>query len=265
MMHRHEMEWDMTTVPLPEQVFTEETFGEQFLADAVAACVSVQIESAYITVDRVKKFSYALTQCLRKGAQVCAFVQKPEDWDRRHDNRLNPSRRAELVKTEAAVELMKSYGAHVTVRPVIHQKLAVIDYRITWAGGLNILSYTRLTSEEIYRWTDVNWAQQTVKRRRYDECPECCAKIGGRVPAIRLQLGGLGTQISELRNSKGLSQRELAAVLGVRRQTLADIECGKHFPRGDLLIRIYEELDAPLVTVPPDALPIIQKWISIRS
>ncbi|HVE90759.1 MAG TPA: helix-turn-helix transcriptional regulator [Actinomycetota bacterium] len=46
------------------------------------------------------------------------------------------------------------------------------------------------------------------------------------------------TRIAELRTQKGLSQGELAAELGVSRQTINSIEVGRYIPSLPLAIRL---------------------------
>ena len=60
-----------------------------------------------------------------------------------------------------------------------------------------------------------------------------------------------GGDVHQLRYRLGLSQRELAALLGVRQQTVSDWERGLHAPQGAsrLLLSLAEER-APYVAEP---------------
>lgn len=56
----------------------------------------------------------------------------------------------------------------------------------------------------------------------------------------------LGENIKAIRESKGLSQEELAVKLNVVRQTVSKWERGRSVPDADLLVRLSEELGAPV-------------------
>lgn len=53
-------------------------------------------------------------------------------------------------------------------------------------------------------------------------------------------------RVRELRNGRGLSQAEVAAALGVSRQTVISIESGRYLPSLPLAFRIARFFDAPL-------------------
>lgn len=59
----------------------------------------------------------------------------------------------------------------------------------------------------------------------------------------------IGKNIRDLRESKGLTQEELAARLFVTRQTVSNYETGKTRPDVDMILRIAEVLDADANTV----------------
>ena len=56
----------------------------------------------------------------------------------------------------------------------------------------------------------------------------------------------LGVFISSVRRAKGLSQHELAKLLGVSRVWLGQVERGKASPRLDLVLRVLNELQVTL-------------------
>jgi transcriptional regulator with XRE-family HTH domain len=59
----------------------------------------------------------------------------------------------------------------------------------------------------------------------------------------------IGKNIRDLRESKGLTQEEMAARLFVTRQTVSNYETGKTRPDVDMILRIAEVLDADANTV----------------
>jgi transcriptional regulator with XRE-family HTH domain len=55
-----------------------------------------------------------------------------------------------------------------------------------------------------------------------------------------------GSRIRELRKSKGLSQEQLAEVIGIDQKHMSRIELGKSYPSLDRLVRIAEALKVSL-------------------
>ena len=53
----------------------------------------------------------------------------------------------------------------------------------------------------------------------------------------------LGKRIKELRNKKGLTQEELAELVGVGERNLSKIECGNNFVTAETLSKILIALD----------------------
>lgn len=51
-------------------------------------------------------------------------------------------------------------------------------------------------------------------------------------------MSGLINQLRALRDSKGMTQADLAAALGVSRQTIISIEQGRYAPSLDLALRL---------------------------
>ena len=59
----------------------------------------------------------------------------------------------------------------------------------------------------------------------------------------------IGSNIRELRRANGLSQEKLAAMVGIERGYLSQIETGKKNPSIGKLMRIADGLDAPLTAL----------------
>lgn len=55
-----------------------------------------------------------------------------------------------------------------------------------------------------------------------------------------------GARIRELRKGRGLSQDQLAEVIGIDQKHMSRIELGKSYPSLDRLMRIAEALQVPL-------------------
>jgi transcriptional regulator with XRE-family HTH domain len=58
---------------------------------------------------------------------------------------------------------------------------------------------------------------------------------------------GVASQVAERRQAKGLSQRELAELVGTTQSAIARLERGGRPPRIDTLLRIADALDCELV------------------
>ncbi len=57
----------------------------------------------------------------------------------------------------------------------------------------------------------------------------------------------LGARIQEIRKSLGIKQSELAEKVGVDPKYISKVECGRCFPSFELLDKIAETLDKPVV------------------
>ena len=56
----------------------------------------------------------------------------------------------------------------------------------------------------------------------------------------------LGARVKELRKARGLSQDQLAELIGIEPKHVSRIEVGKSYPTLDRLERIAKALDAPM-------------------
>jgi DNA-binding XRE family transcriptional regulator len=253
----------MSKKPTPHTVLDHFSFERTFAEVISGARQFVVIESAYITVDGIRRFAPAIESVTRRDIPVCMFVQEPEAWGRRDDPSIEPGKRAELQRYEAAVQYARAIGAHVSPRRGTHLKTAVIDGRITISGSLNILSYTKRTEEEMYLWVDAEFARDTMRRRRLNDCGECIWKVQHSANQIVVASDGamLGRQIRTMRERAGWSQAELALRLNENREMISLIETGKVQPRADLLVRIFDAFDVSVMTVPKDMASMVTKWI----
>lgn len=56
----------------------------------------------------------------------------------------------------------------------------------------------------------------------------------------------IGNRLRELRRARGMSQVDLAQVVGVSRQTIASIEIGQYCPSTLLALQLARALDRPV-------------------
>jgi phosphatidylserine/phosphatidylglycerophosphate/cardiolipin synthase-like enzyme len=64
-----------------------------------------------------------------------------------------------------AVEMIREAGANVVFKSNIHQKFAVVDQKVVWYGGINLLSFGN-AEESIMRLESVNIANELIKELR---------------------------------------------------------------------------------------------------
>jgi putative transcriptional regulator len=57
------------------------------------------------------------------------------------------------------------------------------------------------------------------------------------------------TRIREIRTKKGMTQEELANLVGVRRETIVFLEQGKYNPSLGLAFKISKELKVPIADI----------------
>jgi DNA-binding XRE family transcriptional regulator len=254
----------MDDMPVPDFVFTQKTFEPAFTEDLRNAFSFVYLESAYISLDGVKRLSNTFANCIRRGVRVCAFIQPPDDWQHKDDSRLDIFRRGELQKVAIAMEALKSLGVHASFNQVTHLKLSVIDYKVTWGGSLNLLSYGKRTDEEMWRWTKADWAINTVHRRGYESCPLCTPQDKPVQPLLDRGADQMGAELAALRKAAGWTQQDLASKAGISRELLSDIERGLRCPRTDVAVRLYAQFEIHFMRMPPDMVSVVNRWMNLR-
>lgn len=245
---------------VPEQVFTQHTFEAAGRADFGNADGSILIESAYASIEGVRRFAHVLGKSASRGVQTCIFIEKPDDWELFDDDTLDPYRRAELNRVMSVRRYLLELGLHCNLRSGTHLKCAVVDYRITWGGSCNFLSYTKRKDEEAHRWTNKAWAEDTIRRRKLENCGMCAA-TNRKNAQISLESASLGRQIAAARKAMGLSQEELAMATDLSRGTIYGAEKGTRSPNADSLIKIFTVLEKKLLVVPADSSSMLERWL----
>jgi hypothetical protein len=108
----------------------EHDFLDCFRADLVASRASVIILSPFVSPARCSNYYPVLHVLSARAVAVSVYVRpEPEQPDglRNHFR--------EVVRG------LESAGAHVSLRPTMHEKISAIDDTILWHGSLNILSH----------------------------------------------------------------------------------------------------------------------------
>lgn len=141
-------------------VFQAEAFWIAFQNDLVRARARVLIQSPFVAARRIDQLWPLFKSLSERNVRVCLFAQKPPKWE----NPIHQLSKEESVKNEEMRDIiakLEAAGIHVSLRPAIHEKLAIIDSALLWEGSLNILSHHR-TSERMRRIRSQQEAQATV-------------------------------------------------------------------------------------------------------
>ena len=226
------------------KVFDDKTFYPAFAEDLHHAQALVWIQSPYLSESRINKLEAQLAACIKRRVRVCTFVQRPLDKER-------------IASVEKMASRLTKVGVHVTFRPFIHEKLAVIDESILWDGSLNILSQSR-SAERMLRWTDQSIVFETIVKHHLNTC-EKCPKVANYPNATTEseQLRLIGEIVARRRKHLQLSQYELARQLGVHQTAISHIESGKRAARIGTLLRVCNELNLDLRPVPRYFVPAL--------
>jgi len=176
----------------------------------------------------------AIEDCLHRRVRVCVFAQEIDA----KDTQANQTR-------EQSIAILRSLGAHVTIRPGPHFKLVVIDEEILWDGSLNMLSY-RNTEERMTRWFSRAKVIEATKRHKLDQCQACTSRPSRLIDVLIRR-----------RQYLGLSQADLAKRTGVDQSTLSKLEAGKTDVKLSTLQRLIKELGMQICATPRYAVPLV--------
>ncbi len=163
-------------------LYTEKNFWPVFLNDLKSAKSSVIVVSPFISLARASRFMDLFRYLLEKGVDIRVYARPPTV------QRGHMSEHAEQVVTQ-----LRNIGARVTLKQKLHQKVAVIDRRISWEGSLNILSH-RDSEEQMRRIEGQKTATEIVHNLELDQdaaagnltdelCP-LCLKKGLEIPLV---------------------------------------------------------------------------------
>jgi ribosomal protein L37AE/L43A len=120
--------------------FSHERFHEQFRRDLQEAGERVILFSPFLAQNRVNYYHDLLARLASRGVTVDVYAkpkhEQPENLQHQFDA---VSRRLTLA------------SVHLHMRPLMHEKIAIVDESILWHGSLNILSHSG-TSESMLRF-----------------------------------------------------------------------------------------------------------------
>ena len=232
-------------------VFDETECQVKLSSDLNGALGRILIVSPFATVQAIKRWRTHFEAAIERGVSVCAIIQEPINWERRHDGTLAADCVARLRLLEAAIELLQSIGVHVTLRPKMHEKMIVIDDCILWEGSINFLSWFN-TSERARRW--IHRAEVAAAVEKHKMLP-CSYRIAP----------SLGQQLAQKRISLGLRQEELAIMAATHRKLVGQVEAGKRDLRVEILNRICDALGFEMLIVPKHLACAARRFVQSRT
>ncbi len=138
-------------------LYDETTFYNQFTQDLEKAQEEVIIESAYITVPRVRKLKSQFEKLAKQGDRIYIITR----YQHEHDQVM-------AEQSEAGIRYFEALGARVLLCEAHHRKLAMIDRKLLWEGSLNILSQTH-SREFMRRIESRELTEELFKFLKFDQ------------------------------------------------------------------------------------------------
>jgi hypothetical protein len=138
-------------------VFNEKDFWSSFRSDLNDTQEQAMIVSPFLTVKRCGFFLDQLASLVARGIKLTVYTKPVDEHPQRH-----------MVKeAETVVGQLQSIGVTVVQRSMMHQKVAIIDDRISWEGSLNLLSQND-SLEHMRRLEGTAFASEVRKNLRLD-------------------------------------------------------------------------------------------------
>jgi superfamily I DNA and/or RNA helicase len=131
--------------------FDQTDFYPNFYKDLISAEKEVIIESPFITSKRVAPFLPIFDYLIKKGVKIFIITRPSKE----HKDNMR-------IESENELQTLEDMG--VIVLPMyghIHEKIAVIDRNILWAGSLNILSQN-VSREIMWRFLGASASDQIL-------------------------------------------------------------------------------------------------------
>ena len=132
------------------KLYDQNTFDDQFMRDLRKARKSIIIESPFLRIARVEKFTSIFHRLKRRGVTILINTKPLEEHDEIYK-----------LQTQNSLSLLQAAGVEVLFTVKHHRKLAIIDREIIYDGSLNVLSY-RNSREIIGRTTSALGAEVLI-------------------------------------------------------------------------------------------------------
>jgi superfamily II DNA or RNA helicase len=132
-------------------IYNQQSFFPVFAHDAEHAQKEILIVSPYLSKGRVFQMKKPLVPAILNGARVAVVTRPAEAF--------SPETQ---TKVAALIGELENGGVKVILKDNIHQKFAVIDYRIVWYGSINFLSYGK-SEESVMRFENEDVAGELLE------------------------------------------------------------------------------------------------------
>jgi hypothetical protein len=233
------------------EVFDELECQRELSSDLNTARGRILVACPFATVQGVSRWRTHFENAVKRGISLCVIIQEPVGWNQRRDGSLAADTSARLKLLAAAIELLQHIGAHVTLRPKMHEKVIVIDDCIMWEGSLNFLSWFN-TTERARRWESRGEVAAAIKKHQLLPCDHCA------IPSIR-------HLIAERRKALGLKLEDVARIAGTHRRLISEVESGIRDARLETIDRICNALGLQVLVAPEHVAATARRFIESRS
>lgn len=234
---------------MTSQMYDEKEFWPIFFADLMRAERRVIICTPFVSTWQVKKMSKYVRMLRRKAVPLCILLQQTDaadDVSEYSDEQFD----FESREFDLKVKLLRSYGAHVSLVPEIHGKLAFIDNRILWDGSLNILSPGRSRNHMRRSLFNSDDSAERFKKKFLQPCEECTlADTKYNIGSDSDYLLKFGHMIESRRTTLDLSRRQLALKCGLNRNHITRIENGSNMTL-ETVRKVANELGLEIMLIP---------------
>ncbi|MHA1875490.1 MAG: AAA domain-containing protein [Promethearchaeota archaeon] len=155
--------------------YNEKSFWPKFLKDVQSSQESIIILSPFASLNRIGHLMNYFSVLINRGVDIRIYMKPPY----KQGGHLSEH-------AEQAINLFTKWDISVIQRIKLHQKIAIIDRKISWEGSLNILSH-KDTEEHMRRIEGKNVAEEIIRDLDLDEdeavgniidelCPKCLKK-----------------------------------------------------------------------------------------
>ncbi|ABR47957.1 type III restriction protein, res subunit [Alkaliphilus metalliredigens QYMF] len=131
-------------------IFSNNCFLTAFRDDMLATKSGITIVSPYVNKKGLEQILTNLKEIMRKGVKLTVITRPESDY--KEKDRFNIT---------CTINDIKKIGGNIVRKSNIHQKFAVMDQRIVWYGGINLLSSNN-SDGSIIRLDNLNIADELL-------------------------------------------------------------------------------------------------------
>jgi hypothetical protein len=131
-------------------IYDNSNFFKDFSNDVSSSNVEILIVSPNMSKKYLVKFMDVFNKGLNNGAKLTVITKPISDYSNKNQRMYD-----EMIK------ILKDIGSRIILIPNIIQKFAVIDQRVVWYGGINLLNFGR-SDENIMRLNNESVANELI-------------------------------------------------------------------------------------------------------